>query len=139
MRMERRLKASVDIDMTPLIDVVYQLVIFFMITTVFKTAPGIKLDLPSSSTATTVAVSELSIVAISEEEIYVNKLRTNAAGAMQVVSDELEGKDIADIQAVLEAESQAPYQLVIALLDALRRNGVENVGLITRAPAKAGP
>jgi len=42
----RRLAKKTGIDMTPLIDVILQLIIFFMITTTFRAAPGISLDLP---------------------------------------------------------------------------------------------
>jgi biopolymer transport protein ExbD len=44
MRMERRLKPQISLDLTPLIDVVFQLVIFFMISTTFNTAPGIEIE-----------------------------------------------------------------------------------------------
>ena len=81
MTIERRLKPQINVDLTPLIDIVFQLVIFFMISSTFKTAPGIELMLPDSGTATTITITEMSIVAVSEDEVYVNKIRTTAAGA----------------------------------------------------------
>ncbi len=139
MTIERRLKPQINVDLTPLIDIVFQLVIFFMISSTFKTAPGIELMLPDSGTATTITITEMSIVAVSEDEVYVNKIRTTAAGAETVVRAELEGRTAADVQAVLEAGAEAPYQLVVTLLDALRANGIDSVGLSTRAPGKAAP
>lgn len=138
MTLGRRLKAQANVDLTPLIDVVFQLVIFFMISSTFKTTPGIALDLPDSSTAQAVQVAELGLVAVSSEEVYVNRVRTTAAGAASVIKTELEGLSPEDVQATLEAEAGAPYQLVVDLLDALRRNGVSSVGLSTRPP-RAGP
>ncbi len=134
MTIERRLKPHINVDLTPLIDVVFQLVIFFMISSTFKTAPGIQLKLPDSGTATAITITELSVVAVSDDEVYVNKVRTTAAGADAVIKSELEGRSTADVQAVLEAGAQAPYQLVVTLLDALRHNGVDSVGLSTRPP-----
>jgi len=139
MTIERRLKPQINVDLTPLIDIVFQLVIFFMISSTFKTAPGIELMLPDSGTATTITITEMSIVAVSEDEVYVNKIRTTAAGAETVVRAELEGRTAADVQAVLEAGAEAPYQLVVTLLDALRINGIDSVGLSTRSPGKAAP
>lgn len=139
MTIERRLKPQINVDLTPLIDIVFQLVIFFMISSTFKTAPGIELTLPDSGTATTITITEMSIVAVSEDEVYVNKIRTTAAGAETVVRAELEGRTATDVQAVLEAGAEAPYQLVVTLLDALRTNGIDSVGLSTRAPGKAVP
>ncbi len=137
MTIERRLKPQINVDLTPLIDVVFQLVIFFMISSTFKTAPGIELRLPESGTATAITITELSVVAVSDLEVYVNKTRTTAAGAEAVIASELEGRTAGDVEAVLEAGAAAPYQLVVTLLDALKKNGVDAVGLSTR-PASAG-
>jgi len=63
---------------------------------------------------------------------------TSAAGAETVVRDQLEGLVPEDVKATLEAGADAPYQLVVSLLDALRRNGVDEVGLST-LPSRSGP
>lgn len=139
MTIERRLKPQINIDLTPLIDIIFQLVIFFMISSTFKTAPGIELQLPDSGTATAITITELSVVAVSEDEVYVNKTRTTAQGAESVIKLELEGKQVDEVQAVLEAGAEAPYQLVVTLLDSLRRNGVDSVGLSTRTAAEEVP
>ncbi|MBL8966391.1 MAG: biopolymer transporter ExbD [Spirochaetaceae bacterium] len=140
MRLERRLKPTINIDLTPLIDVVYQLVIFFMITSVFKTAPGIPLELPGAATSAAVAVSELRIVAVSEEEIYVGRDRTTAAGLDVLVAKAVQAAGDKGLKAVLEGDKNMPYQLMVTILDALRANGVDGVGLQTRpgGPAATG-
>ncbi|MBU0926820.1 MAG: biopolymer transporter ExbD [Spirochaetes bacterium] len=139
MTIERRLKPQINVDLTPLIDVVFQLVIFFMISSTFKTAPGIELILPDSGTATSITITELTVVAVSEDEVYVNKTRTTAVGAEAVVRAELEGRSASDVQAVLEAGADAPYQLVVTLLDSLKKNGVDSVGLSTRPAGEDSP
>ncbi len=138
MTFERRLKPNIIVDLTPLIDVVFQLVIFFMISSTFKTAPGIALTLPDSSTAVAITSTELSVVAVSDQEVYVNKVRTDAKGAAAVIKSQLEGKTVAEVRATLSAQATAPYQLVVSLLDAFRQNGVDAVGLATQS-TKAGP
>lgn len=132
MSASRRLQASVSINMTPLIDVILQLIIFFMITTTFRAAPGIALDLPGSSTAQSVRTSELRVVVMSESEIYVDKTQTDLAGLAGVLRQRMTGSDTGQVRAVLEGRAGASYQLIISVLDAFRSNGVENVGLITR-------
>ncbi|GAB1431524.1 biopolymer transporter ExbD [Spirochaetota bacterium] len=132
MTIDRRLKPRINVDLTPLIDIVFQLVIFFMISSTFKTAPGIELVLPESSTASAITITELSIVAVSDDEVYVNKTRTTLSGAEAVIKNELEGRSEEDVQAVLEAGAESPYQLVVSLLDALKKNGIETVSLTTR-------
>ena len=132
MSAKRRLQPQVAINMTPLIDVILQLIIFFMITTTFRAAPGISLDLPGSSTAQSVRTSELRVVVMSETEIYVDKTQTDLAGLSGLLRQRVTGSEPGQVRAVLEGRSGASYQLIISVLDAFRSNGVENVGLITR-------
>jgi biopolymer transport protein ExbD len=132
MKLERRLKPSINIDMTPLIDVVYQLVIFFMITSVFRTVPGIPMELPSSTTSESVAVQELRIVVVSETELYVNRTPTELsalAGAIRKFKEDASG---AETNAVVEGDKNIPYSLLVNVLDALRASGIENASLSTR-------
>lgn len=128
----RRLSPKIAIDMTPLIDVILQLIIFFMITTTFRAAPGISLDLPGSKTAQTVSSSALHVVVMSENEIYVEKTRTDLASLGGVLKQRVAGSDSQGLRAVLEGRAGASYQLIVSVLDAFRMNGIENVGLITR-------
>lgn len=129
---ERRLKPKVALDLTPLIDIILQLVIFFMITTTFRTAPGINLQLPGSKTAQSVATPELRVIVLSANEIYVDKTKTTLVELESLLRKRVAGSDAKQIRAVLEGQSGAEYQLIISVLDALRLNGIENVGLITR-------
>ncbi|TXT49829.1 MAG: hypothetical protein FD137_563 [Spirochaetes bacterium] len=128
----RRLQPKIAIDMTPLIDVILQLIIFFMITTTFRAAPGISLDLPGSKTAQTISSSALSVVVMSENEIYVDKARTTLQGLPNTLRQRISGSDTDQVRAVLEGRAGASYQLIVSVLDAFRMNGIENVGLITR-------
>jgi len=82
----RRLQTRNEINVTPLIDVILQLIIFFMITTTFRSAPGISLDLPQSKTAQKVASSSvLQVRVFSNDEIYVNKNKTSLAGLRTIL------------------------------------------------------
>jgi biopolymer transport protein ExbD len=139
MRIQRRLKPDSGIDMTPLIDVVYQLVIFFMITSVFKTAPGIALDLPGSTTSSAVSTTALSVTAVSEDEIYVDKTRTTLQGLDATVKEAVQGRDKKELKAYFQGEKASSYQLMVSVLDVLRANGIENVGLATAADADGAP
>jgi len=131
MILERRLKADNTIDMTPLIDVVFQLVIFFMITTTFKVTPGIRLDLPNSATSESVPLTEIRVVAVSEKEIYLNKQPTTLEGLTELLAKAVEWHDPSELRALLEGDSGTSYQLMVSILDALRKNGIEGVGLAT--------
>ena len=129
---ERRLKPHINVDLTPLIDVVFQLVIFFMISSVFNTAPGITLDLPESGTAENVEITELRLTVLSEDEIYVNKDLCNINTLEDTILMVKERDFLDDPIVVLDGERNIPYQLMIETLDVLRRQGYDGVNLVTR-------
>lgn len=132
MRFERRLKPNVNIDLTPLIDVVFQLVIFFMITSVFKVAPGMNLNLPQSAAPDSVELGELKISVVSEHEIYVNQDRTELKGLATLIRRYLADHSAQKREAVLEADRALEYQLIVSVLDVMRQNGLEAASLLTR-------
>lgn len=134
MIIERKLKPNVNVDLTPLIDVIFQLVIFFMITTTFKTNPAMTLDLPEAGTSEPVIMNQLTITALSENEVYINEIRTTASAAADVIKNEIESKKIDAKQVNLLAEKAVAYDVIVKLLDACRRNGIDNVALNTTLP-----
>jgi len=69
---------------------------------------------------------------MSENEIYVEKTRTNLEGLTTALKQRVSGTDSGQMKAVLEGRAGASYQLIVSVLDAFRMNGIENVGLITR-------
>ena len=129
MHFRRRLNPSVKADMVPMIDVVFQLVIFFMVSSTFIQTPGISIVLPESSTTESVIMTRLVITVVSEDEVYLNKDAYNFAGlaaALAAVSDE-EREAISAV--VIEGDSQVSYELLVEVLDLLRLNRFKGVNL----------
>ena len=127
-----RLQPTVTINLVPLIDVLLLIIIFFMVTTTFKLSPGISLDLPSSSTAQNVKSSVLRIVAVSEMEIYVDKTRVDLEGLPALLRQRAGSGDQSGLKATVEGDRNASYQLMVSVLDACRRSGIDSVGLRTK-------
>lgn len=138
MRSDRRLFRKARVDMTPLVDILFMLLLFFMMTSVFKIVPGLSLNLPVSTTASTVALTPFRVVAVSESEIYVNELQTNLGGLDAAIKRQMQGKKPDEISAVFQGDSAVSYQLVVKVLDGLRMNGIEGVNLLTSS-AEARP
>lgn len=75
MRFKRHMKLEHglrQIDIAPLIDMVFQLLIFFMLTSSFVMQPGIKVNLPKAVTSEAVKYENIEIVVSSENVIYLN-------------------------------------------------------------------
>jgi biopolymer transport protein ExbD len=132
MRFERRLKTRTNVELIPLIDVVFQLVVFFMVSTTFILTPGISLILPRSTTSEPVVMTKFVITVMSREEIYLNKERHNIDGLEQRLSEltEEEKEEIKTV--VVEGDGSVSYNLLVEVLDALRMNGFKGVNLKTR-------
>lgn len=132
MILTQRLKPRVRLDLTPLIDVVFQLVIFFMISSVFNTAPGIELDLPDSTTSEAVEVTEVRITVAGSEEIYLNRelvALPNLGKTLREWSNQ--GRLTDDTAVLVEGGKAVPYETIITVLDEVRRGGVTAISLIT--------
>jgi biopolymer transport protein ExbD len=119
-----------------LIDVVLILVIFFLVATVFRLGPGLALDLPKSTSAQNVTMTELRITVVGENDVWLGNLRTSLSQLDTVLKDKLRGKDLKTLRVVVEGGRDAPYQVVVSVLDVLRQNQVVGVNLMTKT---AGP
>jgi biopolymer transport protein ExbD len=132
MRFRRSLTTRTNVELIPLIDVVFQLVVFFMVSTTFILTPGISLILPGSDTSEPVVMTKLVVTVVSEEEIYLNKERYNISGLegrLRMLTEEEKG-EIKTV--VIEGDEAVSYSLMIQVLDALRKNGFKGVNLKTR-------
>ena len=135
MRFKRRLSPEARVDLIPMIDVVFQLVVFFMVTSTFMMTPGINLVLPSSTTTEPVLMSELVVTIASQDEIYLNRDRytlSTLESALFDISDE----DLEEIQSVIiEGDENVTYDLMISVLDVLRKRGFTGINLKLREDA----
>lgn len=132
MQFQRRLKPQVNINLVPMIDVVFQLVIFFMVSSTFILTPGISIIFPSSTTSEPVVMSKLVLTVVSREEVYFNKEKFEIRELDEKLSSitEEERSDIKTV--VLEGDRGISYSLLIEVLDLLRRNGFKAINLRTR-------
>ncbi len=132
MRFERRLKTRTNIELIPLIDVVFQLVIFFMVSSTFILTPGISLVLPRSTTSEPVVMTKLVMTVLSKDEIYLNKEKYDIEGLGRRLS-ELTAEEKEEIKTVVvEGDERVSYSLLVEVLDVLRMNGFKGVNLKTR-------
>jgi biopolymer transport protein ExbD len=119
-----------------MIDVVFQLVIFFMVSTTFIVTPGIALTFPAAATSEPVAMTKLIVTVVSRDELYLNQERFDIPSLSEKL-EELKGtttEEEKEVQrtVVLEGDKEIPYRLLIEVLDVLRKNGFRAVNLKTR-------
>ena len=135
MRFRRRLSPEARVDLIPMIDVVFQLVVFFMVTSTFMMTPGINLVLPSSTTAEPVLMSEIVVTIASRDEIYINRERYSLRSLEDALFD-ISNEEKDDIQSVIiEGDENVTYDLMISVLDVLRKRGFTGINLKLREDA----
>ncbi|MDY7029770.1 MAG: biopolymer transporter ExbD [Spirochaetota bacterium] len=139
MQFRRRLKPTATVEIVPLIDVVFQLVVFFMVSSTFILTPGISLTLPDSSTAEPVVMSRLVVTIVAEDEIYLNKDRHSLASFEEALKGFTEREEVSKLQtAVVEGDQTVSYSLMVHILDVLRTYGFEGVNLRMRETEDEG-
>ena len=132
MRFRQRLTPRVEVSLVPMIDVVFQLVVFFMVSTTFILTPGIDLVFPESSTSEPVVMSKLVITVVSRSEVYLNKEKLDLEGLDEKLR-EISAEEEDDVRTVvLEGDREMPYDLLVSVLDILRQNGYRGINLRTR-------
>jgi biopolymer transport protein ExbD len=138
MKFRRRLSPDAGVNFVPMIDVVFQLIIFFMVVNALTIAAGIPVLLPASTTAEQVAMTKLVVTVVSNNEIYLStgKTRYNLntlsdALARAAVKKQADAKGV-----VIEGDGRASYSLMVGVLDVLRHNGYKVANLKTRPPAE---
>jgi len=126
---KRRLKPVSNIDLSPMIDVVFQLVVFFMVSSTFIETPGIRIDYPQSQTTESVRMTSLVVTMAGRDRIYVNRDVYDFDGfARKIDSIDDETRDRINA-VVIEGGYDVPYDLLIDVMDVLRFKGFRGVNL----------
>jgi len=136
--MKLRDKKRIDymVDITPLVDVVFLMLIFFMVSTSFNVASSLKLELPSSKTSAqetdvkqvTVSINAKGELFVQNEMVEDDKLRSRILNFT---------KGDTNKPVVVRADADARHKRVVLVLDTLRDLGISKVGIAT-IPAGEG-
>ena len=130
----RKEKPEVQVNLTPLIDIVFLLLIFFMVSTSFKKETQIKLELPKASVEPLEETPESLEISIDQE----GRFFVNGKALVNVSIDTLKLaigpiiKENKNIPVVVSADAKTPYQSVITAMDATSQLGVTNLKMATQ-------
>lgn len=125
---------EVDVNLTPLIDVVFLLLIFFMVTTTFDRRSELKLNLPEASAEPQKAPDKLIELAIDTEgRYYVNGralVNNQAQTLIAALRKAIEGHE--GLPMVMRADARTPYQAVVTAMDSAARLGITRLSIATK-------
>ena len=126
---------SVEINLTPLIDVVFLLLIFFMVSTTFDRHARLKVSLPESSAKATQQQAEPLVLSIdargnyflNERQLVNKQLDTLKQAIRKTVGEQ----DISQVAIVLRADANTPPQAVVRAMDAASQLGMTRLSIAT--------
>lgn len=129
----RRIKADhAQIDLIPMIDIVFQLILFFLVSTTFALLPAISLKLPSSSTAESTSGGSITITAEKDGTLWFNSDKVTMAELnTRLSSFDAEQEERKTFPVRLEADDLVTNGTIVSIFDLLRSNGFAAVNLRT--------
>ena len=130
---------SPDINLTPLIDVVFLLLIFFMVSTTFNKESEIQIDLPEASGDQPVKqefVVEISIDSLGRYFVNDRRLVDNKINTLKLAIRQTIGSRKKQPHVMINSDKDAPYQYVVTAMDAVRQLGLNKFSLTTKQANK---
>ena len=116
-------------DLMPLIDVVFLLIIFFMLTTSFRTIfQGIKVDLPTTTTKQEKIEQNIIISITKDNVLYLDKTRVKTSKLVSLLKKRLGGKKTL---VMINADKLVRHGKVVEIMDLTKQAGADRVGILT--------
>lgn len=129
---------DLDINITPLIDVVFLLLIFFMISTTFQRESEITIELPESSGD--IAKTEKKVIEISidnQGNYFVNQRRIKNSDIKTLKKAiSITRGDVKEPKLIISADKLTPHQSVVRAMDAARQLGLVHLTFATKQTNK---
>ena len=137
MRFRRQKPQEVSINLTPLIDVVFLLLIFFMVSTTFTRETQLSVDLPeaegsaqeSSTEDIEILIDETGSYRVNGRGLVDNRIRTLQAAIYKISAGDT------TMPMIITADAQTAHEHVVRAMDAAGRMGFVHLSITTRQPA----
>ena len=132
MRFKRHLELEKGrLDIAPLIDVIFLLLIFFMLTSSFILQPGIKVNLPDAITSKLVPKENIEVLITGKDHIYISGKRIT----VKELRSRLRMAGRAKTPVLIKADKSASLGRVVEIWDLCREVGISNINIATVSKA----
>ncbi|MCX8118458.1 MAG: biopolymer transporter ExbD [Desulfobacterota bacterium] len=129
MEFERTRHQHTHINIAPLVDMVFLLLLFFMLTSHWIQEPAIRIRLPESSTAEVKAEPLKTIFITSGGEIYFMDRRVELGDLRRAIEEQIRDREREFLK--IKADREAHVGILIGVIDEVRRSGTKNFSIIT--------
>ena len=140
MKFRRQRRDDVGVNLTPLIDVVFLLLIFFMVSTTFTRETQLSIDLPEASgqpqdtsdDRIEILIDEGGSYRVNGQALVDARMRTLQAAIYKISAGDT------TLPMVITADAQAAHESVVRAMDAAGQMGFVHLSITTRQPAQGG-
>ena len=126
-RRKKRVPEDSNIDITPMLDIEFIMLIFFIVTTTFIKETGVEVNRPNASTAVTDKKGNILIAITENNEIWIDKrmidIRAVRANVERMKAENPEGS------VIIQADENSKTGLLVETMDQVRLAGVQNVSI----------
>jgi biopolymer transport protein ExbD len=129
MRLERKLNDEGGLILTPLIDMIFLVVIFFMLNTTLSINPAISVELPSAYTSQAVVEREVVVTLTGRSELYIGTTPVSFDRFAAELKKEM--VSLGTESMILQADETLAYRDLIEVMDMARLAGVQSISLVT--------
>ena len=138
-RIKRRSGGTLVLEITPLIDVVFLLLIFFMLATSFDERSAFKIDLPKSTAAKTKStLKEVQVLVDKDRNVYLRYMdnsgksqneKLDLTSFVSVVSEKLNNSENKDV--IISADKDIDYGFIVEIMSLLKESGASAINIDT--------
>jgi biopolymer transport protein ExbD len=125
-------KLKVAIEIAPLVDIVFLLVIFFAVSTTFLETSGMKLDLPASTSTASRETQEITVNLAADGRLEFQGEAVTREELSGLLSRSMDDRELRKV--VLRADTRTPHGEVVRIMDLIREAGAETLTVAARSP-----
>ena len=138
MNLRPQRREEIDLNLTPLIDVVFLLLIFFMVSTTFDKQSKLKIDLPEASAEAIKQEADTVVIGIdakgryfiNDRQLVNTQIKTLKMALLKTIGNKK------DVPLVLRADAKTPHQSVVVAMDAAAQLGLTRMSIATMEKSK---
>jgi len=127
---------KIGINLTPLIDVLFILIIFFTVSSTFLEQPGIELKLPEAESSQSYTAQKVIVYVDKEENVFLNDDPVELENVAKAVEALISAQT--DKSVVLHADEEVTHGIIIKIMDLLRKEGIYKIIISTSKPFPNG-
>ena len=132
MKLGRKKTRKVQINITSLIDVLFLLLIFFMVSSTFVEKPGMDLELPESESSTLKEVKDMVLQIQPDDKMFLNGKDVSMSNIRTYLEEEYRNNP--DAALILKADKAVTHGKVVSIMDLAKQLGITKLIIATRQP-----